>query len=124
MIKAKYKIKARRRDKIRKRIRAKVSGTTKCPRLFIRKSNKYIYAQIINDEQQKVIYGVSTLKPELKKELKSTKDTNAAKLLGKDIGKILKKKKIKKIVFDRNIYPFEGKIKAFADLVKENGIKF
>ena len=66
---------------------------------------------------------VSTLEKEIKAGLKSTKDTNAAKLMGKVIAERLKKIKVKSVVFDRNIYPYTGRVKVFAESARENGIK-
>ena len=124
MITPKFKIKQKKRIKIRRKIRGRISGTKTSPRLFFRKSNKYLYAQIVNDELGQVIAGISTLQPEIKKELKSLKDKEAAKLLGKKVGEILKEKKVKSVVFDRNFSPFLGRVKVFADTVRESGIKF
>lgn len=123
MITPKYKIKARKRNRIRKRIRARIQGSGERPRLFFRKSNKFLYAQVINDEKPAVLFGLSTLNPDVRKGLKSTKDDKAAQVLAENVTQILKKKKIKQVVFDRNFYPFKGKVKTFADTLSKKGIK-
>ena len=64
------------------------------------------------------------LEKDLKPTLKSTKDKEAAKTLGKTIAERLKKKKIKDVIFDRNVYLYAGRVKIIADSARENGIKF
>lgn len=122
MITPKYVVKDRRKNRIRKTIRKKLNGTPERPRLFIFKSNKYLYAQVIDDVNHKVIASASTIEKEVSKELKSTKDTEAAKFLGKVIAERAGKIDVKTLVFDRNVYPFMGRVKAFADAVRESGI--
>ncbi len=124
MITPKYIIKKTKRLRLRKSIRKKINGTADKPRLIIIKTNKYLYSQAIDDSEGKVIASATTLEKDIKSKLKSTKDIEAAKELGKIIAQRLKDKKIEKVVFDRNIYPFMGRVKAFADSARENGIKF
>lgn len=124
MITPKHILKKKKKLRIRKSIRKKINGTPKKPRMIIVKSNKYLYSQVCDDENQKVIISASTLEKEIKSKLKSTKDKEAAKLMGKVIAERLKKAKIKSVIFDRNIYPFIGRVKVFADSARENGIKF
>lgn len=124
MITPKYIIKKTKRLRLRKSIRKKINGTADKPRLIIVKTNKYLYSQAIDDSEGKVIASATTLEKEIKSKLKSTKDIEAAKELGKIIAQRLKDKKVEKVVFDRNIYPFMGRVKAFADSARENGIKF
>ncbi len=124
MIKPKYIIKKTKRLRLRKSIRKKLNGTAEKPRLIIIKTNKFLYTQVIDDSEGKVIASATTLEKEIKSKLKSTKDIEAAKTLGKIIAERLKEKKIKTVVFDRNIYPYMGRVKAFANSARENGIKF
>lgn len=124
MYKAKYITKKVKKDRIRKSIRKRLNGTAKKPRLIIFKSNKYLYTQVYDDQSRKVLTTASTIEKEVKSQLKSTKDSEAAKLMGKLIAERLKKIKIKQVVFDRNLYPYMGRVKAFADSARENGIKF
>jgi large subunit ribosomal protein L18 len=101
-----------------------MNGTAKRPRLVVYRSNKYIYTQVYNDDNNQVIASASTLEKEVQDKLKSTKDKEAAKMVGKLIAERLKKKKIKSILFDRNTYAFAGRVKALAEATRENGIKF
>ena len=124
MITPKHDIKKKRKQRLRKSIRKTTNGTPEKPRLIIVRSNKYLYAQIIDDVSGNVLASASTLEKDMKGQLKSTKDRHAPKLMGKVIAQRLKKKKIDSVIFDRNIYPFTGRVKVFADSARENGIKF
>lgn len=114
----KLNIKTIKRNTRRKRIRAKVSGTSTIPRLAVFKSLKYIYAQLIDDER-----GV-TLAAATSKGIKTKGKTEAAKLVGADIAKKASEKKIEKAVFDRGGYIYTGRIKALADGAREGGLVF
>jgi len=102
------------------RIRAKVKGTEKCPRLSVFRSNKYIYAQLIDDLSGKTLVSVSDIKMNKNKLNKIEK--------AKEIGSLLAKKaiaqKIKKIIFDRGGYKYHGRIKAVAEEAREGGLSF
>jgi len=124
MYKAKFIIKKTKKDRLRKTIRKKTNGTAKKPRMIIFKSNKYLYTQVYDDLSRKVLTTASTIEKEVKAQLKSTKDTEAAKVMGKVIAERLKKIKIKQVIFDRNVYPYMGRVKAFAESARENGLKF
>ena len=124
MITAKYILKNRRKNRLRKSIRKKLNGTPERPRLIFVRSNKYLYAQVYDDLDRKVLASATTLAKDVKAQLKSTKDRAAAKLLGKLIADKLKKDKVKSVVFDRNVYAYTGRIKVFADSVRENGVTF
>jgi large subunit ribosomal protein L18 len=124
MITPKYVIKKKKRARVRKSIRKILNGTPEKPRMIIVRSNKYLYTQVYDDTTGSVLTSASTLEKEVKSQLKSTKDKEAAKLLGKVIAERLKKNKVKRVVFDRNVYPFTGRIKIFADSARENGILF
>ncbi len=115
---------AQRKVRRKRRIRKKVFGTKEKPRLTIYKSLKHFYAQIIDDIEGKTLVFVSTNEKQFKEKHKSCKNLEAAKELGKALGKKAKEKKIERVVFDRNAYKYHGKIKAFADVVRESGIKF
>ncbi|MCX7955725.1 MAG: 50S ribosomal protein L18 [Patescibacteria group bacterium] len=105
--------------KIRKkrRISSKIKGTFSKPRISVFRSNKYIYAQAINDKDKVTIVSSSSLK------LPKDKKTEQAKKVGLDLGKKLIEKKIKTAVFDRNIYVYKGRVKALAEGLRESGIK-
>ena len=108
----------------RKRSKKKIKGTEDRPRLVVFKSNRYIYVQAVDDVSRKTLASASSLENEIKSELKSTKDIEAAKKVGETIGKRLKEKSFEKVVFDRNGYLYHGKIKALADAAREAGLKF
>ncbi|MEK7589657.1 MAG: 50S ribosomal protein L18 [Patescibacteria group bacterium] len=110
--------KTRNRLKRHKKIRTRVFGTKDIPRLSIYKSNKRIYAQVIDDES-----GV-TIVSALTDAKKSKTMVEKAKIAGAEIAKKAIEKKIKKVVFDRGGFLYTGKIKAFADSAREVGLKF
>ena len=99
------------------RIRAKIKGTEDMPRLSVYKSNRYIYAQIIDDVKGSTLVSASSI---------SSKSTmmEAAKEVGKAIAEAAKKSKISKVVFDRGGFIYTGKIKALADAAREAGLTF
>ncbi len=107
-----------------KRITKKIKGDAGRPRLVVFRSRKHIYAQLVDDQSQKVIIGVSTLSAGFKKkEIKAT-TKEAAKEVGKLIAELAKSKKIDTVCFDRGGYLFHGRIKNLADGAREGGIKF
>jgi len=105
-----------------KRVRAKIFGTKDRPRLTIYRSLKHLYAQAIDDEKGHTITSASDF--ELPKTQKNKSKTEKAKEVGKLMANKLKKKNIKKIVFDRRGYKYHGIVKVFADSVREGGIEF
>ncbi len=102
-----------------KRTRAKILGTAKRPQLSIFRSNRYIYAQLIDDENGKTLISASSFS--IQKEKKSK--ANTVELLGELIAKEALKKGIKEAVFDRGKYKYHGKIKAVAEAARKNGLK-
>ena len=113
------------RKRTKKNSRKKLSGTAERPRLVVFKSSKHIYAQLVDDTNQKTITGVSSLTKDVRSEVaKATSKTEAAKIVGKKIAAIVKGKKIKNVVFDRNGYLYHGRIKAVAEGAREGGLKF
>ncbi len=106
-----------------KRIRAKISGTKEQPRLSVFRSNKHIFLQLIDDSSQKTLVSASDLKINLSAGGKGTK-TEIAKEVGKELAKLAKAKKIKKVVFDRGGYKYHGRVKASAEGAREGGLSF
>mgnify|MGYP001588648517 CR=1 FL=1 len=102
-------------------IRAKIKGTKDMPRLSVFRSNKFVYAQIIDDEKGKTLVGVSEKQI---KEDKSFKKTDKSKELGLLLAKLAVSKKIKSVVFDRSGYAYHGRVKAIAEGAREGGLKF
>ncbi|OGI64984.1 50S ribosomal protein L18 [Candidatus Nomurabacteria bacterium RIFCSPLOWO2_01_FULL_39_18] len=107
-----------KRIRLKKKIRVKIKGTDVRPRLTVFRSNKFIYAQVINDLSGKTIASASDVK-----NTKGTK-TERAKEVGRLIGTICLEKKIKKVVFDRNGFKYTGRIKTVADEARALGLQF
>lgn len=124
MHKDKVIVKKKAKERIRKRIRKKVRGTSERPRIYVFKSNRYVYAQALNDESGRVLVSATTLEKEFKQKNKNHKKIEACQNLGCIMGKRLKEKNINKIVFDRGIYPYHGRIKALAEAMRKEGIIF
>lgn len=99
------------------RIRARVFGTEARPRLSVFKSNKYLYAQLINDDASKTLAFVSSQK--LGKDVK-----DVPREVGRELAKLALKKKISAVVFDRGGFIYTGKVKALAEGAREGGLKF
>ena len=112
------KKKDEKRIRLKAKIRAKISGTAMRPRLSVFRSNKFIYAQIIDDKKGKTLTQVSDVKI-----TKGTK-TERAKQVGQMIAEACKKIKIDKVVFDRNGFKYTGRIKLVADEARAAGLKF
>ena len=112
-----------RRNKIRRRVRAAISGTPEMPRLAVFRSNKEIYVQIINDLTGKTLIAASSRDKEVISE-KPVKKVEIASMVGKRIGLLASKAGIKKIKFDRSGYLYHGRVKALADGAREGGLKF
>jgi len=110
--------------RIRMRIRKKIQGTQERPRVYIRKSNRFICAQVIDDTSHTILTTASTLEKEFRTKNKNTNNVESSKALGKILAKRLKTKKIKTIVFDRGLYPYHGRIRSLADALREEGIIF
>ncbi len=105
------------------RIRKKVTGSTERPRLSIYKSLKHLHAQVIDDSTGTTLVSASTLSKELKGKLEGDKKAEA-KAVGKLIAEKAKAAKIEKVVFDRNGFPYHGRVAAIADGAREGGLQF
>ena len=106
------------------RIRNKISGTAQCPRLAVFRSNKHMYAQLIDDAAGCTIAATSTMEAEIAKQLEVTTNIAAAEAVGTAIAKKAIEKGITEAVFDRGGYVYHGKIKALADAAREAGLQF
>lgn len=120
MIKKPDKNEARRKRHMR--IRARLAGTQERPRLCVYRSNKHIYAQIIDDVSMQTLVSASTLDDEAKVE--KTWDIDAAKAVGQLIAARAKKKGVEAVVFDRGGYIYHGRVAAVADAAREAGLNF
>jgi large subunit ribosomal protein L18 len=110
--------KTEKRIRLKAKIRSKVFGTSKCPRLSVFRSNKFIYAQLIDDTTSKTLLQAN--------DAKITKGTKSerAKQVGKTIAELALKQKISKVVFDRNGFKYTGRVKLVADEARASGLKF
>ena len=108
-----------KRNKIKLRVRGKISGTTERPRLTVFRSNKQIYAQVIDDLTGKTLAAASSLKMTDK----APKKEIAAKV-GELIAKSAQEAGVTTVVFDRNGYLYHGRIKELADAARNGGLKF
>lgn len=112
------KIKKEKRDRRRKRIRAKVFGTSEKPRLSVFKSNLYISGQLIDDTMGVTLIAITS------KGVKAKTMMDRAREVGKNIAKEAEKKGISKAVFDRGGYIYTGSVSALAEGAREAGLKF
>jgi len=112
----------RKRLRRKSRISFKVKGTAERPRLAIFRSNKAMYAQLINDAVGKTLFSLATNSKDLKGKIKNTAE--GAQSLGEAVAKKAVSSNIEKVVFDRAGYLYHGKVKAFADGARAGGLKF
>ena len=113
---------ARERRKLR--VRKKVAGSQVRPRLCVFKSNKHMYAQVIDDGVGATLAAASTLSPEIKAEAGELNKTDAARRVGKLLAQRCLDKDIKHVVFDRNGFLYKGRVSAVADGARETGLVF
>ncbi|XOB40427.1 MAG: 50S ribosomal protein L18 [Candidatus Nealsonbacteria bacterium] len=129
------KEKQKKRHRRHKRVRGKIFGTNKRPRLCVFRSSKHIYAQLINDEKGKTLASASDLKLKpMKKKKRAEKKKKEEKVfssksaLGFEVGKLIAQKardlKIKSVVFDKGGYKYHGRVKALAEGARLGGLKF
>ncbi len=116
------KTKTIKRNKIKKRIRKVIFGTSEKPRMTVFRSNKAIYTQLINDKDEKTLLSASSFDKDIK--LESNNKTEIAKQVGISIGTKAVKAGIKSVSFDRNGYLYHGRVKSLADGAREAGLNF
>ncbi|RLN19451.1 50S ribosomal protein L18, chloroplastic [Panicum miliaceum] len=125
---AKVKVPTPQDDRIARhvRLRKKVNGTTERPRLSVFRSNKHLYAQVIDDTKQCTLASASTMHKSLSKELEYSAGPTieVAQKIGEVIAKSCLEKGITKVVFDRGGFLYHGRIKALADAAREHGLEF
>lgn len=110
------------RRKKQLRIRSKISGTPEMPRLNVFRSGRHMYAQVIDDVNQKTLVSASTLDKELN--IENGANIESAKLIGKLVAERALEQGIKSIVFDRAGYIYHGRVKALAEAAREAGLQF
>ena len=108
----------------KRRVRKKVSGTTERPRLSVFRSNKNIYAQLIDDLSGETLASASTIDSELRDKVASVKKTEAAREVGKLLASRAQSKGFNKVVFDRNGNLYHGRVAAVAEGAREGGLEF
>lgn len=113
--------KVEKRAKIKRRIRKTVYGSSERPRLSVYRSNKEIYAQIINDDAGLTLASASSANS---KATKGKTKSEAAIIVGKELAEKAKKAGVESVVFDRNGYQYHGRVKSLADGAREGGLIF
>ncbi len=113
--------KADRRQRIKYRIRKRLSGSEERPRMTVYRSNKQIYVQLVDDVSGQTLVSASSKEKEIASQ--KVNKTDQAKLVGKRLAEKAKEKGIKIVVFDRNGYLYHGRVKNLADAARESGLK-
>ena len=111
------------REKRKARIRRKVSGTSERPRLTVYKSLRHIYAQVVDDQSGRTLAFACSLSKELKGQAAGDKKADATRV-GKLIAEKARAAKVEQVVFDRNGFPYHGRVAAVAEAAREAGLKF
>lgn len=109
------------RDRRQKRVRRKITGTAQRPRLTVYRSNKYIYAQVIDDVEGRTLAAASSHEPDLRG---SSLNVDVATRVGELVGQRAREAGVSEIVFDRAGYKFHGRVKALADAARDAGLEF
>ena len=121
------KTKEDRRERIKHRLRKRISGSQERPRLTVFRSVAHMYVQVVDDATGKTIAAASTVEPALKGALDKKAgggNIGGAKAIGKTIAERLLEKGVKRVVFDRNGFLYHGRVKAVADAAREAGLEF
>lgn len=101
-----------------RKVRAKLRSRSNMPRLIVFRSNKYIYAQIVDDNSSTTVTASSNIKTKTKGKIEN------AKIVGQNLAKKALEQKIKKVVFDRGGYKYHGRVKALAEGARGGGLEF
>ena len=116
--------KLEKRTRIKMRIRKKITGTAERPRIAVFRSNKQIYAQVVDDLNSVTILSASSREKEVAASAAGVKKVEQAKLVGLLLATKCKEKGIESVVFDRSGYKYHGRVKSLADAAREGGLKF
>ena len=109
----------------RKRVRKKIAGTSERPRLCVYKSLRHTYAQLVDDRACCTLSAVSSLSPEIRNQVQKEETKSAiSRKVGLFLAKKAKELSITKVAFDRNKYPYHGRIKSLAEAAREGGLEF
>ncbi|MEW5980421.1 MAG: 50S ribosomal protein L18 [Acidobacteriota bacterium] len=112
------------RKRVHVRLRKRIRGNDQRPRLNIFRSDKHIYAQIIDDDRGVTLTSASSLDKELRQKTKSGGNLAGAKVVGTEIARRAIEKGIQQVVYDRGGFAYHGRVKALADAAREAGLKF
>jgi large subunit ribosomal protein L18 len=118
---ANRELRERRRERLRFQLRKKAGGR---PRLSVFRSGKHIYAQVIDDAAGRTLAAASSLEKDLRGELRTGADKEAASRVGTLIAERAKEAGVTEVVFDRGSYIYHGRVKALADAAREGGLAF
>ncbi len=124
MLKEVSRIKKLKKQRIRRRIRLKIRGTPERPRVHVFKSNRYMYAQVVDDAAGRVLATATTMEKAFKEKSPKTKNKDACQRLGEILAERLKSKQVTHVVFDRGVSPYHGRIKALAEAMRKAGLVF
>ena len=116
--------KAASRVRRKRSIRKKITGTPERPRLSVYRSNKHIYAQVIDDVNGKTLASISSESASVRPEIADKKKTEAAHIVGQKLAEKCKELSIETVIFDRNGFIYHGRVKAVAEGAREGGLKF
>jgi large subunit ribosomal protein L18 len=108
----------------KRRVRKRILGTLERPRLAVYRSNKHIYAQVIDDAAGRTLASASTQSPELKGSLKSTATITAAAQVGALLAQKALSAQVVRVIFDRNRFRYHGRVKTLADAARKGGLEF
>lgn len=118
------KLKLARRQRRRKRVRGKVISLTERPRLSLYRSNKHIYAQIIDDVNGRTICAANTKSKLLSGQIKNGGNCQSAAMVGQVLAEQARMQNIRKVAFDRGCYRYHGRVKALAEAARKAGLDF
>lgn len=124
MLKDISRVKKLKNLRIRKRLRMRIRGTAERPRVHVFKSNKYMYIQAVDDDAGRVLAAATTLETTFKEKNPKTKNKDACRELGALMAERLKAKQVAKVVFDRGVSPYHGRIKVLAEALRQAGLVF
>lgn len=110
------------RDRRRRRVRGRIAGTARRPRLSVFRSNRGLYVQLVDDAARQTLFGLSDKKIKITK--KGRRKVLLADALGREVAKLALAKKIKEAVFDRNGYRYGGRVRALAEGARAGGLIF
>ena len=107
-----------------RRVRKYVVGTPERPRLSVFRSLRHIYAQVVDDSQGHTLASASTIDPEMKAQLEGLTKTEQARVVGRTVAERALGQGVKRVVFDRGGYKYQGRVEALANAARESGLEF